>query len=47
LFLAAKVEETPKKLKDVIDIMYSIKYKKEIKPDSPVRVLHGWLLIIE
>jgi len=34
LFLAAKVEETPKKLKDVIEIMYTIKYKKEIKPDS-------------
>jgi hypothetical protein len=34
LFLAAKVEETPKKLKDVIDIMCNIKYKKEYKPDS-------------
>lgn len=35
LFLAAKVEETPKKLKDVIEITHYLRFKKEIKQDSP------------
>jgi len=34
LFLAGKVEETPKKLRDVIAATYSIKHKKELKIDS-------------
>jgi len=37
LFLAGKVEETPKKLKDVIEVTYTIRYKGKEPPkvDSP------------
>jgi transcription initiation factor TFIIIB Brf1 subunit/transcription initiation factor TFIIB len=34
LFLAGKVEETPKKLKDVILVTYQIRHKEELKPQS-------------
>jgi hypothetical protein len=37
LFLAGKVEETPKKLRDVIAVTYEIQRKEPLKPQSPVR----------
>lgn len=37
LFLAGKVEETPKKLRDVIAVTYEIQHKEPLKPQSPVR----------
>jgi transcription initiation factor TFIIIB Brf1 subunit/transcription initiation factor TFIIB len=35
LFLAGKVEETPKKLRDVIAVTYEIQHKEPLKPQSP------------
>jgi hypothetical protein len=40
LFLAGKVEETPKKLRDVIAVTYEIQHKEPLKPQSPVQPPH-------
>jgi transcription initiation factor TFIIIB Brf1 subunit/transcription initiation factor TFIIB len=34
IFLAGKVEETPKKLQDVISVSYHIRFKRQLKIDS-------------
>lgn len=36
LFLAGKVEETPKKLRDVILVTYHIRHKEQLKHESQV-----------
>jgi hypothetical protein len=41
IFLAGKVEETPKKLKDVLEVTYKIRHKdKELAADSPVSLMN-------
>lgn len=38
MFLAGKVEETPRPLKDVIIVSYEIIHKKDKDPDSVYRI---------
>lgn len=38
MFLAGKVEETPRPLKDVIIVSYEIIHKKDKDPDSIYRI---------
>lgn len=40
LFLAGKVEETPKKLRDVIKVTYEIQHNETLDMQSPVRSLN-------